>query len=619
MNNLNPTYVEDNHVDDHVDEEIQTYLSTIPSCFFAFAGAGSGKTTSLIKALNFISENQSEYFCIYKKRVAVITYTNAACDEIIRRAKHNAIFKVSTIHSFLWDLISNYQDDIKEWVKKNLILEIESLQAQNLNGNPTSQAQIKRQEKIKKNFARLEKIENVKSFSYNPNGENYGYDSLSHSQVIKMGSEFIADNIVMQKILISSFPIILVDESQDTKKELVDALVKLEKQHNNKVIIGMFGDTMQKIYTDGKDNLDKAIPQSWARPVKIMNHRSCKRIVDLANSIRQGIDDKSQKSRSDAKKGFVRLFIADSNKDKLEVEKKVFLKMAEITSDNNWSDTNKCKCLILEHHMAAKRFGFEQLFEPLDKVPAFDTKLREGSLPELSFLSRIVIPIVESYYRKDHFRIAEIVIQNSPLLSKKNLKYNANNQREAIDEADKAIEKLIALWEKQQIPSCLDIYNSLASSKIFELPQQIILLLEESDVLETNNEILALRKALSAPFTQLENYYKYISGMSAFDTHQGVKGLEFDRVAVIMDDEEARGFLFSYEKLFGAKAKTSIDIQNEKEGKDTSIDRTKRLFYVACTRAKESLAIIAYTQNKENVKLNSMKNDWFFEDEIEIL
>ena len=53
----------------------------------------------------------------------------------------------------------------------------------------------------------------------------------------------------------------------------------------------------------------------------------------------------------------------------------------------------------------------------------------------------------------------------------------------------------------------------------------------------------------------------------------------------------------SYEKLFGAKAKSDTDVKNECDGKDTSITRTARLFYIACTSAKNSLAIVAYTEN----------------------
>ncbi|MGG4198501.1 hypothetical protein [Peribacillus frigoritolerans] len=102
-------------------------------------------------------------------------------------------------------------------------------------------------------------------------------------------------------------------------------------------------------------------------------------------------------------------------------------------------------------------------------------------------------------------------------------------------------------------------------------------------------------------------------------THQGVKGLEFPRVMVIIDDDEARGFLFSYEKLFGVKEKTKSDLKNENEGKDTSIDRTRRLFYVTCSRAEESLAIIAYSTEPELVRKQVIEEGWFEESEVEII
>ena len=90
------------------------------------------------------------------------------------------------------------------------------------------------------------------------NGDNVGYDSLSHSEVIKMSTEFIATEPTMQDILTSKYPILLIDESQDTKKELIDALLIVCEKYGEKFIVGMFGDTMQKIYNDGKDNLAKA-------------------------------------------------------------------------------------------------------------------------------------------------------------------------------------------------------------------------------------------------------------------------------------------------------------------------------------------------------------------------
>lgn len=313
----------DDHVDDHVDKEIEDCFSTKnPKCFFVFAGAGSGKTRSLINTLNFLDREQGENLLMNGKQVAVITYTNAACDEISRRLQYKTIFSVSTIHSFLWDLIKYYQADIKSWLVESVQKEIEELQRKKTK-KTGSKAGEKREEKIKKKMDRLAKIRTVQKFSYNPNGDNVGYDSLSHSEVIKMSTEFIATEPTMQDILTSKYPILLIDESQDTKKELIDALLIVCEKYSGKFIVGMFGDTMQKIYMDGKEDLAKCIPDNWIKPVKIMNHRSAKRIVTLANSIRSTVDDKKQRARDDADEGIVRLFITSESKDKEYIEKKL--------------------------------------------------------------------------------------------------------------------------------------------------------------------------------------------------------------------------------------------------------------------------------------------------------
>lgn len=125
----------DNHIDDHVDQEIQDCFSIdAPKCFFVFAGAGSGKTRSLINTLTFLDKERGESLLMNGKQIAVITYTNAACDEISKRLQYKPIFSVSTIHSFLWDLIKSYQADIKEWVTRSVQKEIEDLKQKQLKG-----------------------------------------------------------------------------------------------------------------------------------------------------------------------------------------------------------------------------------------------------------------------------------------------------------------------------------------------------------------------------------------------------------------------------------------------------------------------------------------------------
>ena len=143
--------------------------------------------------------------------------------------------------------------------------------------------------------------------------------------------------------------------------------------------------------------------------------------------------------------------------------------------------------------------------------------------------------------------------------------------------------------------------------------------MDDEDGETTDEAIEAWDLALEAKFSEVSKYDEYLDEKSKFATHQGVKGLEFPRVVVIIDDVEARGFMFSYDKLFGAKELTASDKKKEAEGNETGIDRTRRLFYVACSRAEKYLAIVAYTDNPEILKENALAYGWFEESEIEIL
>ncbi|MCF4115220.1 MULTISPECIES: UvrD-helicase domain-containing protein [Dethiosulfovibrio] len=608
----------DNHIDDHVDDEIKRCFSEeSPKSFFMFAGAGSGKTRSLINALSFLDKKIGSRLSTHSKQVAVITYTNAACDEISKRLQYKPIFAVSTIHSFLWELIKNYQTDIKTWVIESLkkdIAELNEKQIRRRGGD----AAIRRVEEIKKKTTRLAKIETVKKFSYSPNGNDVGYDSLNHSEVVKMGSDFIATEETMQEILVSKYPVLLIDESQDTKKELVDALFVIYEKYKDRFVIGMFGDTMQRIYMDGKDNLAGCIPDEWEKPKKVMNHRSATRIVELANAIRKTMDKQQQRSRSDSEAGTVRLFIADSSANKEEMECRAAQIMAEKANDKDWIDSAKYKSLILEHHMAASRFGFFDLYAPLNESKSFGTSLRDGSISEISFMANVVSPLIKAYKNNNDFEVSRIIRQHSPLLNKKAFRENLVDQTKLLEAAENAVEELLFLWEGGAIPTCIEILKTIKKTNLFTLNDRVDDILSEP-IEDEDKKVAALREAFSVSFDELEKYLAYVTDNTQFATHQGVKGLEFPRVMVIMDDAEAKGFLFSYEKLFGAKSRTDTDIENEREGRDTGIRRTTRLFYVACTRAEKSLAIIAYTENGDAVRDTAISNDWFSAEEIVLL
>lgn len=338
----------------------------------------------------------------------------------------------------------------------------------------------------------------------------------------------------------------------------------------------------------------------------------------LKLSTRSTVDGQKQQPRSDAEKGIVRLFIASTSDDKESAEKKVADLMVQDTGDIGWNDDTQYKSLILEHHMAASRFGFADLYMPLNNSGKFDTSLRDGSITELSILSKIVSPLVTAYQNGNDFEVSKIVRKNSLLLDKEAFASESDNQTKMLEKAGNAVESLMHLWKDEKIPSCLEVLKSIRDTGLFKVGSRVDELLTEFSQGE-NEKVTALRNALSVPFCELEKYSSYVTDNTRFATHQGVKGLEFPRVMVIIDDAQARGFLFSYEKLFGAKAQSDTGVKNKREGKDTSITRTARFFYVACTRAKKSLAVVAYTENMESVKNTALSNGWFSEDEIYIL
>lgn len=614
-----------------VDEEIYSCLNLDdPKSFFLFAGAGSGKTRSLVEVLKrFRSENITRLRKNGQK-AAIITYTNAACDEIKSRLEYDSAFHVSTIHSFAWELINPYTNDIRSWLASNLEEEIADLmEKQGKAKNTKTKTYIDRARKIELKNKRLGILPDIKRFTYNPNGDNLEKNSLNHEEVIKITAGFVQDKPLMQSILIQKYPIILIDESQDTKKELVDAFFEVQKNKSANLSLGLFGDTMQRIYTDGKKDLGQNIPDTWATPAKIINFRCPRRVITLINKIRSGADDQSQEHHKE-EDGFVRLFIIDANGavDKAGVESEIASQMAALTGDQQWDDPAQTdvKVLTLEHHMAANRGGFAPFFEPLYSVNKLRTGLLDGSLSGVPLFSKRVLPLIKAMQANDKFAASRIVRDNSALIQKDVLK-NAPNSIEELAKAKDAVEALFSLWTDEADPTLNDILKEVLRSGIFQVPDSLLPIAtrlnenqeseeEVADKIDTDPVIDAWDTALNCKFSEFEEYVKYISDESRFGTHQGIKGLEFPRVMVILDDDEARGFLFSYEKLFGAVEPTATDIKNEQEGKETSIDRTRRLFYVTCSRAEESLAIVAYTKNPAKVAQYALEQEWFGEGEV---
>jgi len=91
--------------------------------------------------------------------------------------------------------------------------------------------------------------------------------------------------------------------------------------------------------------------------------------------------------------------------------------------------------------------------------------------------------------------------------------------------------------------------------------------------------------------------YNYLEGQTPFSTQHKTKGTEFENVLVILDNGNWSNYNFNY--LFTNRA-DKIEI----------VERTKKIFYVCCTRAKENLTI--FYNNPSPEVIQTAKN-WFDE------
>lgn len=96
---------------DKVDEQIIAALKDGRS-FRVEAGAGAGKTYSLNRVIEWIQANKWNDYCRKKQNVICVTYTNAAVDVIAQRLSQDSFILPSTIHSFAWNAIKQYQSTL---------------------------------------------------------------------------------------------------------------------------------------------------------------------------------------------------------------------------------------------------------------------------------------------------------------------------------------------------------------------------------------------------------------------------------------------------------------------------------------------------------------------------
>ena len=595
--------------DTQADLDLRTCLDERPQrSFVMVAGAGSGKTTSLVKALAHLGRTRRTELKTRGQRIACITYTEVAVNEIWGDVGNDLLFHVSTIHSFLWTVVRPFQINLKAWMITRIHEKIAA--AQERHDKPRTRAATR--EGLVEDIARyrrhLEAVEQQTHFTYGA-GSDFARGTLGHSDVIAAAVQLIEQSQLLRDIIVSRYPVLFVDESQDTRPDIVAAFRRVAETTSVEFCLGFFGDPMQKIYTDGVGLIETS--DGWREITKPENFRCPQRVLRVVNAVRQSgdglVQTRGRVTSVDGTptlvEGSARIFLltADTHRSAKLAKVREWLRRAN--RDESWASENRdadVRALVVVHRMAATRLDFPNLYAALnDSAPSsIKEGLKDGtSWPLRPFLTYL-LPLTMAMNENRGFEVMNLLRAECPLLSSAGLS-GAN-----------ASDVLRGLKTSTEGLACLMRSNDATLQEVLVFASHVgILRLDEiwAKYLDADPVALAADDDLEVPHVmaflncrvgELTGYRHYLEDLSPFATQQGVKGAEFERVLVLIDDEEGQGQRqFSYEKYFGIAALSDTDQENIANGVDNVVDRTRRLFYVCCSRATRDLAVVMFVHN----------------------
>jgi DNA helicase-2/ATP-dependent DNA helicase PcrA len=211
-----------------------------------------------------------------------------------------------------------------------------------------------------------------------------------------------------------------------------------------------------------------------------------------------------------------------------------------------------------------------------------------------------VLPIFRARKTGEEFAVMRLLRTTAPVLQADNLK--PDTARPILDKLKADLADLVALFDNPNTTT-RDVLTLLLNRNLYPIDERLKSRLEGLPLAvpagEGADDDAAVIAFFACQASQMWNYENYVLRQSPFDTHQGVKGAEFDRVLVVLDDAEAKYNLFSYGKFFGITPLSDTDKANIAEGKESILDRTTRLFYVCCSRAVRDLAVVFYVPADE--------------------
>ena len=538
--NYNLAKAEADKIDDQIIETLKSGRS-----FRVEAGAGSGKTHSLKYVIEWIQANKWSDYSRKKQSVVCITYTNAAVDVITERLAKDSIVLPSTIHAFAWNAIKQYQSVLIEFVTTGpefLANEGDSY--------------------------KVTKVEYSLGHRYKENGVQYLY----HEDVLKLFCRFL-DNAKFRRVFADKYPLILIDEYQDSYKPIIDRFMNHFIAEGIGPQFGFFGDAWQTIYQS--NNVCGMIEHDNIEVIKkSSNFRSAPRIVQLLNDIRP---DLPQKSAIDGFDGEVVVITCEDYKGNRRTDRnfkgdlpsdvlKSRLNELERRIKNMTPNDETLKILMITHKVLAMQQGYEQLLNILGDG------LRNKEDPFLLFFMNTVEPIYKALCTANTQLLFDTLgIKRYPI-TKKSEKEKWQEFRKQLEKArtKKAIDVLEMIWKSGLIPKPpkLDLYYH----SYYDAPETMY-------VMGTT-----IQNFLELKYTQFLAAIEFLYPEAVFSTEHGVKGEEYDNVVLAI----GKGWRQYQFEVYAPMIIKKDSIPRERQD---AFERNRNLFYVCCSRARKRLFI----------------------------
>ncbi len=591
-----------------------------------YAGPGAGKTYFLVENVKHIITTNEAVTKSKARKVLCITYTNAAVDEIRRRLeKYIDYVEAYTIHGFIIEhIIKPFQDDLINIMNLDFDISVSkkgriSSQIEGLgilhgfdkeeiynfikSTNPgqfdtdefnyskkvMGEVEVDNDLFLKSKNAKEELIHKIKASSKIKKEhiaplKQYIWSvvrKLTHNEILYFGYRILENNPTALYALRVKFPFVFVDEFQDTNP-LQTLLVKLIGQKSTKIIV--VGDVAQSIYSfqgaKPSDFNDFCIePENDALYSINGNRRSTENVVNFCNFLRQSDANITQKS--------IKLYDDEGIKKETEAKKIHFILGESFENKRIIGNVIKDGGVVLTRAWAAAFDYIQNIAEGQAKLlksiynSYFNTPIQlrdeivEHNNVKWVQAFRFIFNLWESFENGSFIDMISALriyldIDIHDITPKFIFRFNHMLKNVFKDVTDSSITCDVIQKFDNQISS--DEYVDLI--KLFKEGVSKISVFDEQDREDLIKNVSSLRWD-----TSYKLFTEVFSETSKYMTAHQAKGLEWDKVIVSLTPTSRDGINIS--DVFSQPELTAESSSNE----------FVRMYYVACSRAREDLYI----------------------------